>query len=115
MDDLFVSAENISADYGKLTDIWNKTMLQSFDKVRKSSNRKSGIDSEVKELVKEERKVKKGWSNGAEKDQKLTEIREEVSCKIASNLEKVADEKLQKIAQSACPQAEVFKIRRKTK
>ena len=87
MKDLFLSAELLNEDYHRLTCIWKEVMEDSFKKVKKSRNRSSGIDDEVKELVKEERKVKKEWSGGTEKDRRLIEIREEVSIKIAKNLE----------------------------
>jgi hypothetical protein len=67
------------------------------------------------DLVKEERKVKKEWISSAEKDKRLDEIREEVSIRIAKNLEDAADEKLRKLCTSSCPPAEVFKIRRHRK
>ena len=55
----FLSAELLNEDYHRLTCIWKEVMEDSFKKVKKSRNRSSGIDDEVKELVKEERKVKK--------------------------------------------------------
>ena len=51
LDHLFVNVQQLGEDYRKLTDIWNEAMRQSFEKVKKSKNRKSGIDDEVKELV----------------------------------------------------------------
>jgi hypothetical protein len=114
-DDLFIDAANIEKDYGKLTNIWNETLTQSFKKVKRSKNRTSGLDCDIKELIHEEREVKVSWKEGMEKQQKLVLIREEISLKIAANLEKSSKEKLNDIANSKCPHAEVFKIRKNTK
>ena len=60
----------------------------------------------------EERDIKKQMPDGKEKEVKLKEIRTEIGCRIADNIEKVMESKVQKISSAKCPQAEVFKIRK---
>ena len=115
LEDLFLNAENIEHDYGRLTDVWNELLTQSFKKIKRSKNTTGGLDCEVKELMQEEREVKLEWKVGVEKQQKLSEIQEKVGKKIAINLEKSSKEKLSNLANSKCPHAEVFKIRKNTK
>ena len=57
----------------------------------------------------EERVVKRDWLNGQCKDAKLDQVRYEISDKIANNIEKEMEKKIEEIASSKCPQAEVFK------
>ena len=112
LDDIFINAENMDDDYGKLTKVWNETLKRSFKTVKRSKNRTVGVDSEIKELMLKEREVKGEWKVGVEKQEKLDQIREEISKKISVNLEKSTKEKIDNIAKSKCPQAEVFKIRK---
>ena len=115
LDDLFLNVAQINADYKKLMKVWNETLSKSFKKVRASNKRRSGVDERTKKLMQEERNIKKEWSDGKEKEEKLEEIRSEIGSNIANNIEEAMEEKLQKISLAKCPQAEVFKIRRDAK
>ena len=112
VDDLFNDIAKINVDYKKLMNMWDQVLSKSFEKVRPSSNRVKGVDNNVRSLMQEERKIKKEWSEGQDKEKKLNDIRSEISSNIATNIEHAMEEKVQKIACAKCPQAEVFKIRR---
>ena len=91
---------------------WNDVLSLSFKKVRRSRGKCKGLDPEIKQLMQEERNVKKDWVEGREKGEKLNCLQAEISQKIAENVEAAMAEKVHKISLSKCPQAEVFKIRR---
>ena len=111
-DGLFNNIEMINDDYGKLMRLWNEVIDKSFKKVRRSTKSIQGVDEEIKELIREERIVKKEWKSGQEKDKKLEAIRSEISWKIAENVEESMITKMKEVTASKCPQAEVFKVRR---
>ena len=92
--------------------VWDDAIDKSFKKVRSSTKRMKGIDESIKKLMNEERVVKRDWLNGQCKDAKLEQVRTEISDKIAKNIEKEMEKKIEEIASSKCPQAEVFKVRR---
>ena len=112
LDDLFNDISKIDADYSRLMTVWNDALARSFKKVRRSANDKRGIDHGIKQLILEERDIKKEMPDGKEKEVKLKEIRTEIGCRIADNIEKVMESKVEKISSAKCPQAEVFKIRK---
>ena len=68
---LFLDVNEMEKDYKKLTKLWNNTLNTSFEKVRRSKNKVKGLDHHVKKLIQEERKVKKTWVDGLEKESKL--------------------------------------------
>ena len=112
LDGLFVDKSEMNRDYKKLMKTWNDVLSLSFKKVRRSRGKCKGLDPEIKQLMQEERTVKKDWVEGREKGEKLNCLQAEISQKIAENVEAAMAEKVHKISLSKCPQAEVFKIRR---
>ena len=112
LDDLFIDKLEMNKDYKKLMKIWNDILSISFKKVRRSLGNCKGMDPEIKQLMQEERNVKREWIEGCEKDERLNSLQTEISQRIAENVETAMAEKVQKIFLSKCPQAEVFKIRR---
>ena len=102
LDDLFNDIGKINADYTKLIKIWDQVLSKSFKKVRPSTNRVEGVDDNIRTLVQEERIVKKEWGEGQDKEKKLSEIRSEISSSIATNIEHMMEEKVQKIENSQC-------------
>ena len=75
----------------------------------------SGMDDEIKELMKEERMVKSEWKDGKEKETKLENIRLKISKNIAENIEMEMEKKVEQITTARYLQAEIFKIRRNMK
>ena len=112
LDELFNDKSMMNSDYKKLMKIWNDILSISFKKVRKSKGNCRGLDHEIKQLMSEERNVKKEWDDGKAKEEKLNSLRGEISRKIAANIEAEMENKLHKITSAKCPQAEVFRIRR---
>ena len=111
LEELFNDKSVMNSDYKKLMKLWNGAMARSFRKVRKSKGSCRGLDSEIKQLMSEERNVKK-WNDSREKEEKLKDIRAEISQRIAANIETEMKNKVHSITSAKCPQAEVFKIRR---
>ena len=112
LDDLFNDVSKINSDYSRLMDVWNIVLSKSFKKVRRSLNDKRGIDQTIKQLMNKEGSIKRKFPDGKEKEEKLNEIRAEIGNRIAENIEKAMEHKVEKISQAKYPQAEVFKIRK---
>ena len=112
LENLFNDVDKINEDYGTLMNIWNDVLSKSFKKVRRSKSNLRGVDHDIKQLMSEERSVKKEWQDGKVKEEKLTELRTHISDRIAENIEKIMEDKIEKLKVAKCPQAEVFKIRR---
>ena len=112
LDTLFNDKSEIDADYSKLMKIWNDILSKSFEKVRRSKGNCQGLDPAIKQLMQEERNVKRDWIEGKEKEEKLSSLQAEISRGIAANIESKMEEKVYKVTSAKCPQAEVFKIRR---
>ena len=93
---------------------WDVVINKSFKICRPSKNRMKGIDDRVKRLMEMERDIKSRGQSEM-KQNKLLEIQKEIGETIAENIKLEMENKLEKITQSSCPQAEVFKIRRETK
>ena len=110
--ELFNDKSSMNSDYKKLVKLWNEVLSKSFRKVRKSKGRCRGLDGDIKQLMSEERNVKKNWNDSREKEEKLRDIREEISQRIAANIETEMKSKVHSVTTAKCPQAEVFKIRR---
>ena len=112
LDDLFNDVSKISGDYSRLMDLWNDVLSQSFKKVRRSSNKERGIDRNIKQLMVKEGNIKRDLPDGKDKEEKLSQIRAEIGRRIAENIEKMMEHKVEKISEAKCPQAEVFRIRK---
>ena len=112
VNDLFIDGDDINEDYRKLMKIWDDTIQKSFKKVTRSSKSIRGVDEHIKNLMHEERRIKKEYHKEQNKSGKLEQIRKEISERLTENMEKEMQKKVEEISGSKCPQAEVFKIRR---
>ena len=92
--------------------IWDDTIQKSFKKVTRSSKSIRGVDEHIKNLMHEERRIKKEYHKEQNKSGKLEQIRKEISERLTENMEKEMQKKVEEISGSKYPQAEVFKLRR---
>ncbi len=112
--DLFLEDARINEDYKMLMERWNSAISSSFKLARPSKNRRKGIDEHVKQLMNEERKLK-NQVDSVEKKRKLVQLHDMISEAIADNVKDEMEKKMEKLRNSSCPQAEVFKVRRESK
>ena len=112
--DMFYSDPNVglSSEFQKLEDLWNCAIDNSFEKISQKKNRKCGIDSDVRLLMKEERRIRDTYLNNPERGRLIFENRKRIHEKIAFNRGQVISKKIEDLKNSKNPQREVFKIRR---
>ena len=94
---------------------WNNSIRNSFQEVRPSKNRQRGVDPEVKNLLKEEKMIRRSVSDNVEKGRRISEVQKQISQKIASNLVAETEAKVIEIVEADNPQSKVYNIRRSIK
>ena len=74
---------NISSEFQKLTDLWDDAVNNSFELISHKKNRKSGIDEEVRILMKEEAKIRATVLENPDRGRLIFEIRRRIHENIA--------------------------------
>ena len=116
LDHLFVHSNcNVDNELTLFMAKWDESIRNSFQEVRPSKNRQRGVDPEVRELLKEEKMIRRSPSDNAERGRKIFEIQKLISQKIATNLVAETEAKVTEIVKSDNPQSKIYSIRRSVK
>ena len=116
IDQLFIDLNcNVDDQMSRFMTKWDNAIKRSFHEVRPSKNRQRGVDSEVKELLKEEKVIRRSVSDNVERGRRISEIQKVISQKIAANLVSETQEKVLEVVKADNPQSKVYSIRRKFK
>ena len=116
LDNLFVhSSCNINDEMTLFMSKWEGFIKQAFNEVKQGKNQIRGVNHEVKELLKEEKWIRRSVTDNVEKGRRIFEVQKLISDKIAANLMCETEAKVMEIVQSDNPQSKVFSIRRNFK
>ena len=105
-------ADNLDEEFSKLMKFWNETLHESFEEIKPKGNRKPGIDSIVRSLMKEEKVIRDTVKENPERGRKIYQIRKQIHAAIACNRAEVITMKVKELREAKNPQNEIFKIRR---
>ena len=103
---------DLSDEYVKMEELWNNGINNSFKKISYRKNRKCGIDSQVRQMMKEERRIRDTVLNNPERGRLIFNIRQKIHERIAINRGHTINKKVKDLNTSKNPQRDVFKIRR---
>ena len=92
---------------------WNTVMEKSFHVVKPSRSMKRRIDSDTKILLDEEKWIRNNIHENPERGRRISEIQKKIGIRIAENIEKEMEEKVNNILESSNPHSKVFHVRRK--
>ncbi len=115
--DTFFNGPNVNVDdeFKNVMSWWNKCVDQSFPKISRNKQLKTGVCDEVKELMRKERWIKQNIITNPDRGRMIHEVRTEISAKIAANRTCEMESMLSKVMDSRNPHTEVFKVRRRIK
>ena len=112
-DNLFAYSNcNLDKEMSFFMEKWDKSIRSSFQEVRPSKKRQRGVDPEVRELLKEEKVIRRTELDNVEKGRRISEIQKLISQKIASNIVAETQAKVSEIVESDNPQSKIYSIRR---
>ena len=115
-DDLFTDIDvDINEEVDELLKRWESAMQRSFHELKPSKSTVKGVDDELKEMLDEEKWIRRNVITNPERGRRLAEIQKKISVKIASNIESEMENKVNGILQSANPHSKVFGVRRNLK
>ena len=103
---------NLQKELDVINELWSDAINQSFEKITPKRKCKSGITEEVRDLMREERWVRKNVLENPERGRRIAGIRKKINVQIEENRNKDVVERMNKIQGAKCPQSEIFKIRR---
>ena len=103
----------LTNEFEDLMTEWNKSVEKSFKKVKGNDKIRSGINKEVKELMKEERRIRRTVLTDPERGYLIKIIQNIINETIEINVRDEMRNKVGNIVYAKNPQSEVFKIRRK--
>lgn len=116
LESIFVDGTGgLDVEFDKLKNWWRKTMDNSFKKVSKGKNVVSGICEEVKELIAQERWIKKNVLTNPERGRMIFQVRQKIKEMVSRNRSWEMEESVKKVLGSSNPYSEVFKIRKNMK
>ena len=116
LDCLFTDSNcNIDEQLELFMSKWDCSISKSFHEVKPGKNKLPGVDAEVKELLREERLIRKNVTDNVEKGRRIFEVQKRISGKIADNLKAETEGKVLDIVHADNPQSKIFNIRRKVK
>ena len=96
-------------------DQWMLAMEKSFHVVKPTKSMRKGVDSELKALLDEEKWVRRNILENPERGRRIAAIQNEISMKVAENIEAEMELKVNNILQSDNPHSKVFGVRRSEK
>ena len=111
----FDLSPNVEQEFTIFNELWNTAIGSSFKKITPRGNQCSGISDVVRELMKEEKQIRKSILNNPERGRQIAIVRKKIRMEIEENIGKKCLEKVQQIQQSKNPQGEIFKVRREMK
>ena len=116
LDRLFVGANcDLDEEVRVFMKKWDEHIAKSFQRVNPSKNRRAGVNSDVKELLKKEAWIRKSVHDNVKRGREIAEVQRLISQKIAENLTTEMEAKVQDIVKSDNPHSKVFGVRRKLK
>ena len=116
LDGLFVDADcDLDEEVEVFMKKWDENIAKSFHTVNPSKNRRAGVDTDVRDLLKKEKWIRKNVHDNVQKGREIAEVQKLISQKIAENLATEMETKVQDIIKSDNPQSKVFGVRRKVK
>ena len=112
-DDLFTNEnEDLDKEVNEFLCNWNKLLEKSFHEIKPTKSIKRKVDSDIKKLLDEEKWVRKNIMVNPERGKRIADLQKSISEKIAENLSKEMEEKVNNILYSENPLSKVFSIRR---
>ena len=112
-DSLFTDeSADLNEEANKFLSNWNRLMEKSFHVVKPSKTIKRRVDGDLKKLLDEEKWVRKNVKENPERGQRIAQLQQCISEKIAENVSNELEEKVNNILHSENPLSKVFKVRR---
>ena len=113
LDDLFTDANaDLNYEVNKFLATWNKLLEKSFHVIKPSKTMRRRVDEDLKKLLDEEKWVRKNVIENPERGRRIAEIQKSICEKVAENVSKEMEEKVNNILQSENPLSKVFGVRR---
>ena len=113
LDDLFTDANaDLNYEVNKCLATWTKLLEKSFHVIKPSKTMRRRVDEDLKKLLNEEKWVRKNVIENPERGRRIAEIQKSICEKVAENVSKEMEEKVNNILQSENPLSKVFGVRR---
>ena len=111
LDELFSEKTlDVNADIEKLFWRWDCAMKKSFHVVKQNKRTKIGVDEDLKCLLSEEKWIRNNVMENPERGKRIAEIQQLIGQKLAENVMKETECKVNKILESERPQSKVFQV-----
>ena len=103
---------DLSIEFERLETMWDDVMKEAFDEIMPRKKKISGIDTNVRVLMREERRIRETVLENPERGRLIFEIRKKIHEAISCNRAKNIILKIEELQNSKNPQREIFRIRR---
>ena len=103
---------SINDEFMRFESIMEEMLNKAFKKRSSSMKTKKGVSPEVKDLLQEERWIRKNVNENPERGRLIFEVQKKIKAEIGSGIKNEIEEKVRTIVNGKNPASEIFKIRK---